>query len=87
MIRLYYLPELDTLDLWLDNPNKEEIAEPLTDNIILKLDNKGNTIGLEILSLQKLNHNDLAQLPPLLRKALQQTLRKLTTKTNQIIQT
>ena len=49
-VEVYHLPELDTLNLWLDDPEKEEIAEPLGDNIVLKLDKKGETIGVEIIS-------------------------------------
>ncbi|MBS7645659.1 MAG: hypothetical protein QXR65_06565 [Candidatus Bathyarchaeia archaeon] len=49
-IRLYHLSEMDTLDFWIDNPGKE--AEPLDDNIIVKLDCNGKPIGAEVASLK-----------------------------------
>jgi len=40
LIRLYYLPELDTLDLWLDDPEGEALSEPLNENVVVKLNEK-----------------------------------------------
>lgn len=76
-IRLYYSSEMDTLDLWIDDPGEEVEADPLGDNIIVKLDGNGKPIGLEVISLEKLNSGELEKLPNELRVALRDTLRKL----------
>jgi len=80
-IVLYYLPELDTLDLWIDDPEKEREAVPIGDNVVVKLDDRGRPIGVEILSLEKLGTDDAEKLPEELRIALLDTLKKLATKT------
>jgi len=58
-IRFYYLPDIDTIDLWLDDPEKEELSEPLGENMILKYDGEGRIIGMEIISLEKLTSKDV----------------------------
>jgi len=76
-VALYYLPELDTLDLWIDDSEKEREAVPIGDNVIVKLDEQGRPIGVEILSLEKLGIDDVKKLPEELRKALLDALKKL----------
>ena len=39
------------------------MAEPLSDNVVLKLDRDGNVVGVEILTLRKLDSEDLEKLP------------------------
>jgi len=77
LVRLYYLPEMDTLDLWLDSPNKETVSEPISDNLVLKLDTNNKVIGVEVLSLSKLNEEDLAKLPKEVKETLISSLRKI----------
>jgi uncharacterized protein YuzE len=81
LIRLYYLPELDTLDLWLDDPDSEALSEPLNDNVIVKLNNKNDTIGIEVISLSRLNEEDIESMPIEIREALISALKKIAAKT------
>ena len=84
-VKVYHLPELDTLNLWLDDPEKEEIAEPLGDNIVLKLDKKGEIIGVEIISLRNLIREDTAKLPKQVRSQVKETLKKIAISINKAI--
>ena len=81
LIRLYYLPELDTLDFWLDDPDSEALSEPLNDNVIVKLNNKNDTIGIEVISLSRLNEEDIKSMPIEIREALISALKKIAAKT------
>ena len=81
LIRLYYLPELDTLDLWLDDPDSEALSEPLNDNVVIKLNNKNDTIGVEVVSLSRLNEDDIESMPTEIREALMSALKKIAAKT------
>jgi len=81
LIRLYYLPELDTLDLWLDDPDSEALSEPLNDNVVIKLNNKNDTIGVEVVSLSRLNEEDIESMPIEIREALTSALKKIAAKT------
>lgn len=83
-IKLYYQPELDTLDLWLDEPSQESYAQPLGDNITIKIAKNGAIIGAEIISLSKLTEEDLKAMPPNIRKALKTTLQKIAKKALEI---
>ncbi|BES81107.1 DUF2283 domain-containing protein [Pyrodictium abyssi] len=83
IIRLHYAPDLDTLDLWIDDPEKEALAEPYGDNVVVKLDEEGRPIGLEIISLHKLHPRDLDALPPQLRSALYKALERINGHYNQ----
>ena len=74
-VRLYYRPEADTLDLWLGEPREDE-AEPLTDNVVVKL-RRGRPVGLEVLQVSRLSPEDLDALPPRLREALADALDRL----------
>jgi uncharacterized protein YuzE len=83
-IKLYYLPELDTLDLWLEDPSSEASSEPLSENLIIKLNSKGEVVGLEIISLSKLEKQDLENLPPKLKETLLASLKKISTQSLQL---
>ncbi len=83
-IRFYYLPDIDTVDLWLDNPEKEVLSESSGENIVLKYDENGEIIGVEIISLEKLTSKDIEKLPKKIREALKKTLEKISMKTGQI---
>jgi len=54
---------VDTLDLWIDEPNLETEAIPLTENIVLKISEEGKAIGLEIISFSNLSNEDSRQFP------------------------
>ena len=50
---LYYNPDTDTLDIWIDDPSKEASGEPMTENLVSKLDSNDNIIGFEIIETFK----------------------------------
>ncbi len=74
---LYYNPDTDTLDLWLSNPSNESHSEPITDNLVSKLDGSGKTIGFEIISLSKLSAEDMNKMPPEARIILKESVARL----------
>jgi len=78
LVRLYYTPVTDSLDLWIGNPEHEKYSNPLTDNIVIKYSEKGEVIGLEILEFSKLTRKDLGKLSSDVRKVLIETIAKLT---------
>ncbi|ABL79129.1 DUF2283 domain-containing protein [Thermofilum pendens] len=80
-VRVYYAPELDTLDLWLDEPGRESFSEPLNDNIVLKLDERREVIGLEIVSLGSLTREDVQVIPEGVRRVLLEALKRLYSRT------
>ena len=80
LIRLYYLPEVDTLDLWLDDPESEVVSEPLNDNVVVKLDKKNYVIGVEVISLSRLNEDDVESMPVEIREAFMSALKKIAAK-------
>jgi len=41
--------EMETLDIWFDDPKKEVICEEVGEGIILKKDKDNKVIGLEVL--------------------------------------
>jgi len=45
--------EMETLDIWFDDPNKEVICEELGEGIILKKDKNNKVIGIEVLYFSK----------------------------------
>ena len=51
-LRIYYFRETDSMDIWFDEPEKEEICEEIDDAILLKKDREGNVIGVEIISME-----------------------------------
>jgi len=44
---VYYHKESDTLDIWFGNPEDEFMCEEAGEEIILKKDKDGKTIGIE----------------------------------------
>ena len=52
LLRIYYFRETDSMDIWFDEPEKEEICEEIDDAILLKKDREGNVIGVEIISME-----------------------------------
>ncbi len=45
--------EMETLDIWFDDPKKEVICEEVGEGIILKKDKDNKVIGLEVLYYSK----------------------------------
>jgi len=35
-LRIYYFKETDTMDIWFDEPEKEQICEEIDDVVLLK---------------------------------------------------
>lgn len=80
LIRLYYLPEVDTLDPWLDDPEGEVVSEPLSDNVVVKLDKENCVVGVEVISLSRLNEDDVESMPVEIREAFMSALKKIAVK-------
>lgn len=74
---LYYNPDTDTLDIWLDNPLGETHAEPITENLIGKRNNRDETVGFEIITLSKLNAEDMRKMPEEVRALLKESANRL----------
>ena len=53
MVKVYYDKEMDTLDIWFDDPPEEGFSREMGDGIILKYDVSGKIVGVEILFLSK----------------------------------
>ena len=70
---LYYNPGTDTLDIWLGNPSSEYDAEPITENLVSKRDRSGAIIGFEIITLGKLNTEDMRKMPASARALLKES--------------
>jgi len=45
--------EMETLDIWFDNPKKEFVCEEIGEGIILKKDDNNRVIGIEVLYFTK----------------------------------
>lgn len=45
--------EMETLDIWFDDPEKEEVSEETGEGLILKKDAHGKIIGVEVLYFTK----------------------------------
>jgi uncharacterized protein YuzE len=45
--------EMETLDIWFDDPERESICEEVGDGVILKKDKNGIVIGIEVLYFTK----------------------------------
>ena len=52
-IRIYYDKEMDTLDIWFEDPPEEGFSREISDGVILKYDKSGKVVGVEILFLSK----------------------------------
>ncbi|MCD6455934.1 MAG: DUF2283 domain-containing protein [Methanophagales archaeon] len=53
-LRIFYFKETDSMDIWFDDPEKEQICEEIDDAVLLKKDKDGNVIGIEIISIASL---------------------------------
>ena len=53
MVKVYYDKEMDTLDIWFEDPPEEGFSREIEDGIILKYDLSGRIVGVEILFLSK----------------------------------
>jgi uncharacterized protein YuzE len=74
---LYYNPGTDTLDIWLGDPSSETDAEPLTENLVSKRNRRGAIIGFEIITLGKLNSEDMRKMPKEARVLLKESANRL----------
>ena len=52
-IRIYYEKEMDTLDVWFEDPPEEGFSREISDGVILKYDKEGRVVGVEILFISK----------------------------------
>lgn len=48
-LMLIHNKEMETLDIWFDDPKKEVICEEIGEGIILKKDKNNIVIGIEVL--------------------------------------
>ncbi len=74
---LYYNPDADTLDVWMDDPTSEASSSPVTENVVAKLDQAGRTIGFEIISLRRLSRKDMRSLPEAAKTILRESSSRL----------
>lgn len=84
LVRTYYVPEMDTLDIWLEEPDRERESEEVGDGVIAKLDKNGKIIGVEIISASKTRREQLANLPENIRSILMDSMEKLATAASHI---
>jgi len=52
-VKVYYDSEMDTLDIWFDEPPEEGFSREINEGIIVKYDLEERIVGIEILSLSK----------------------------------
>jgi uncharacterized protein YuzE len=74
---LYYNPDTDTLDIWLGDASSEATSEPITENLVSKYNRSGETIGFEVISLSKLNNEDMKKMPKVARRLLKESANRL----------
>jgi len=86
LVRTYYVPEMDTLDIWLDEPDRESESEEVGDGVIAKLDRQRKIIGVEIVSASKTSREQLANLPEDIRSILIDSIEKMATAATHITQ-
>lgn len=60
---IYYEPDADTLGIRLGNVSGETHAEPITENVVRKHNRHGDVVGFEIVSVSKLNSEDMKKMP------------------------
>jgi len=53
---LIHNKDMETLDIWFDDPEKEAVCEEVGEGIILKKDENGRVIGIEVLYF---SHEDI----------------------------
>lgn len=49
-VRVYFDREGNTLSVWFDDPQKEQVCEETDDDVILVKDRRGRVIGFERLN-------------------------------------
>ena len=81
LIKTYYLPELDTLDVWFGDIGTSVESEEAGDGVILKLGSNREVVGVEMVGLSKTTKEDLAELPSDVRKTLLEAIKKLSVAT------
>jgi uncharacterized protein YuzE len=52
-VKVYYDAEMDTLDIWFDDPPEEGFSREINEGVIVKYDLKGRMVGIEILFLSR----------------------------------
>ena len=81
LIKTYYVPELDTLDVWFGDVGTVVESVEVGDSIISKLGKNGKVVGVEIVGLSKTRREDLAGLPADVRNSLLEAVSKLSVAT------
>jgi len=76
LIKTYYVPELDTLDVWFGDVGTVVESVEVGDGIISKLGKNGEVIGVEIVGLSKTRKEDLAGLASDVRNTLLEAIKK-----------
>lgn len=74
---LYYNPDTDTLDIWFGDASSEATSEPITENLVSKHNRSGETIGFEVITLSKLNNEDMRKMPEEARRLLKESANRL----------
>ena len=74
---LYYNADKDTLDIWIGDPSRESGGEPITENLLTKLDADGNIIGFEVIELSKMNNEDMKKMPHEVRALIKESAERL----------
>ena len=77
MVKIYYVSELDTLDVWFGEIGKQTESEEAGDGVILKLGRNRDILGVEIVGLSKTTKEDLSGLPSDVRKTVLDVTKKL----------
>ena len=76
LVKTYYVPEFDTLDVWFGDIEPTTENEEVGDGIILKLGRNREAVGVEIVGLSKTTRKDLAGLPSGVRKTVLEAIKK-----------
>jgi len=61
-VKVYYDKEMDTIDIWFEDPPEGGYSREVSDGIILKYNSDGKIAGIEILFLSK--QKDVVNLIP-----------------------
>lgn len=77
LVKAYYVPELDTLDIWFEDPGAEIESEEVGDGVIAKISKAGKIVGVEIISASKTKPEDLTNLSEEIRDTLRDSMKKL----------
>ena len=62
-IKIFFDKSGNTLNVWFDDPEKEDMAEETSEEIVLIKDKRGKVIGFEVLNY--LSYSDLKDLKKL----------------------